>query len=168
MTTNGQAIPTLSVFSAHMTSRGTVFVAPVEAVPPVLTTISPDTNDTPGNPGAFPALYSAAKIVPIVISVIDAASTVAFVVISVRGLLTPDDANAVTPGLCYAGRPAIDGVGGYRPGFRAASIVTGTGDPGVGFTFSLRADAGWPAQAGLPTTIEINAMAVDGKGNVLA
>ncbi len=151
--------------------RTGVAAAPVgETVPPIIGTVSPTANTTPGTAGAFPATWSAAKDVPIAIPVIDAASAVVFVVLSVHyGDLVP------APGspfgiweTVYAGRPAIDGVAGYRDGYAAHSTVTGSGAPGVGFTFSARRDDGWPQRSGLALPVSIDTKAVDGKGNVLA
>lgn len=141
---------------------GVATVPPSETTPPTVGTVTPDVSEAPGSPGAFPDTYDAAKIVPITIPVVDASSDVAFVVLSVSYSSRP------TWETIYAGRPLTDGVAGYFSGYAAASSISGTGAAGVGFTFSVRNDSGWPSRADLPSSITIDIKAVDARGNVLA
>lgn len=135
---------------------------------PDLTVISPDPGEPPGDPGAFPASYAAARDTPIAITVADAASDVAFVVISVR-FTDPAVASGLTnPATVYAGRPPTDGVAGYQQGYSLASTVTGTGAVGVGIRFDVRNDTGWPGQPHANSEIRFDVKAVDSQGNVLA
>jgi hypothetical protein len=136
---------------------------PSETQPPVIGTVSPDANEVPGSPGAFPSSFVAAKDTPIVIPVYDAENAVAFVTLIVHY----GDPELVKGETIYAGRPGVDGVDGYKPGYAAHSTISGNGDPGVGYTFTLRNDAGWPGQPTLSSQINIDTKAVDNKGNVL-
>lgn len=140
-----------------------------DLIPPVIGTVSPDANEAPGDPGAFPALYVDARDVPIVIPVVDADSAIVFVVLSV---LFGDQAWWDVYGkrweTIYSGRPLEDGDAAFRDGYAAFSAVTGSGAAGVGFSFSVRQDAGWTARNGLSMPVDIAIQAVDGKGNVLA
>lgn len=132
-----------------------------ETDPPIDDPVSPSPATAPGAPGGFPGTAATARDVPIVIDVLDAESEVVFVVLSVRY------AGAGPWESVYSGRPAIDGTAEYRAGYAAFSDIIGTGAPGVGFRFSVRADAGWPMQSFLTSTIELNVQAVDSEGNVL-
>lgn len=133
-----------------------------ETAPPFIGTVSPVASADPGTAGAFPADFATARITPIVVPVVDVEVTVAFVVMS--ALYFDRD----TWETVYAGRPAADGNTGFMPGYSAGSGVTGTGDPGVGFVFSVRKDAGWPGRLASNSTIQFRINAVDSNGNVLA
>lgn len=133
-----------------------------DAVPPVDTPVSPTPNTTPGTGGAFPAVYATAKDTPIVETVIDAASAIAFVSISVK--FSDRQATEVV----YHGKPSVDGVNGFLIPYRAFSTVTGSGAASIGHTFSIRRDDGWPSQQTSVTLVQLNVKAVDVFGNVLS
>ncbi len=132
-----------------------------EIIAPTGTTISPDANEDPGSPGAFPAAYTTAKDTPIVYDVIDAASAIVFVTISCKF------SDRTHEEMVYSGRPSIDGNTGFLAPFRALSSVTGSGAAGVGHRFTLRHENGWPGQADRITLVKLRVKAVDLKGNVL-
>lgn len=133
-----------------------------ETTPPAIGTVSPDAGEVPGSPGAFPEIYADARDVPIVVPVADAASVVKFVAVAVLYFDTP------TWHVVYLGDPAIVGAAGFRPGYQLHSAVTGTGAAGVGWTLSIRNDGGWPGLPDSITSVELDILAVDAKGNVLA
>lgn len=141
---------------------GVAAVPPVETDPPELGTLTPDPGESPGDPGAFSSVYGTARDTPITIVVLDTVNVVAFVVLSVLY------AGRSAWETIYAGRPLVDGVAGYRDGYTAFSGITGSGAPGVGFTFPVRRDAGWPGTPTLASEIKIDIQAVDAAGNVLA
>lgn len=131
-----------------------------ETTPPVVTSVSPDTNDAPGNPGAFNRDYTIAKDTPIVVTVVDASSAVAFVSISVKF----SDRNYTEE--IYAGQ----GGAGWDALFVTGSAVTGSGAAGVGYTFSIRRNGGWPPGPnpdGTPLTASLRVRGIDAKGNVI-
>lgn len=142
-----------------------------DATPPAIGTVTPLANTAPGDVGAFPASFTTAKDTPIVIPVVDAASAVGFVVLSVLygdiALWAAEPDRRVWQ-VIYAGRPGIEGLSGFHDGYAAHSTLTGTGTAGVGFTFGVRRDGGWPARNGLAMPVAIDSQAVDEKGNVLA
>ena len=132
-----------------------------EGDPPVEVPISPLSNTEPGTPGAFPSNFDSARDIAIVEDVVDVASTIAFVSISV-GFSDRNYTEQV-----YAGLPATVGAAGFFQPYKKYSTITGSGAPGVGFRFSLRRDDGWPGQAERNTTITTSVRAVDSAGNVL-
>lgn len=151
-------------------NAGTASAPGPETTPPTLGTSTPTPGSTPGTAGAFPATWNDAKDVAITIPVIDAESVVGFVSLSVHyGDLVPPPGEAFGVWeTVYAGRPVIDGNAGFREGYSESSAVTGSGAPGVGFTFNVRRDGSWPQRNGLALPITIDTKAVDTKGNVLA
>lgn len=133
-----------------------------DVVAPILTPVSPTPNTTPGTGGAFPATYTTAKDTPIVESVVDASSAIAFVSITVKF-----SDRTVTESV-YEGKPSVDGNAGFVIPYRAFSSVSGSGAAGVGHSFSLRRDDGWPGTANAVTLVGIRVKAVDASGNVVS
>lgn len=126
--------------------------------PPTEVVVSPDAAEAPGSSGAFPATHAAAKDVPIVVTIKDALSAIAFVSLSIKF------SDRVATEEVYAGTGGATFVTPYI----SHSTVTGGGGPGAGYTFSIRRDDGWPRSTnGQPITVTVKKRAVDSEGNVL-
>lgn len=131
--------------------------------PPAIGTLTPtDGSLAPGSPGAFSASYGVARDTPIDVPIVDAASDLGYVAIAARFSDSPPWETV------YMGRPESDGINGYKDGYKANSTLTGSGAAGVGCTFGIRRDGGWPGIIGLSTTVDLDIQASDTKGNVLA
>jgi hypothetical protein len=132
-----------------------------DVTPPTMGVTSPTVNTAPGVGAGFSAAYTTAKDTPIVLTVVDAASAIRLVtmVVQYEGRTTWE--------AIYIGRPGIDFGLGFLDGYKLNSTVTGSGAPGVGYTFTLRNDTGWPGRPEVVSTIRIDTKAVDAGGNVL-
>lgn len=133
----------------------------LEDDPPVGTPVSPDVNETPGSSGAFSDAYATAKDTAIVYTVVDVQSAIAFVSISVKF------SDRTHTEEVYSGRPILDGLAGFVTPYVTFSGLSGSGAAGVGVTFSIRRDDGWPAQTANVTTLELRIRAIDALGNLL-
>lgn len=125
-----------------------------ETVPPTEAVTSPTPGLLPGAAGAFSASYLTAKDTPVIHNIQDASSNVAFVKLSVAFSDRPATEEV------YAGTGAATG---FVYPYDLYSSVSGNGSAGVGYTFSIRRNDGWPA--GVVMTLK--SRAVDSKGNVL-
>jgi len=140
--------PGTSTFNVTIGSGGT------ETDPPVQTVISPSAGTN------FAADYEAAKVVPGVVDVIDAASAIAFLAVFVKF----SDRTAAE--LVYAGTGSS---AGFVSPYISFSTITGNGSAGVGYRLSVRRDDNWPKPTkGDPIAATFFYKAVDAKGNVLS
>ena len=104
----------------------------------------------------FPASqdYTLIRSAAVVVPVIDAGSAVGLVAISVQL------AGSVHAEAIYLGNGLSSG---FQKGYGLYSYITGTGAPGVGYTFNIVRDDQWPKG----TAAQFTVRAADTKGNVL-
>lgn len=142
------------------TGEQLTLVAGGETVPPTLGTVSPDQSEEPGDPGAFSADYETAKDTPIILSITDASSDIALIIVWVK-FTTSSEAFVV-----YAGEPSVDGSLGFKVPFQLYSEIDASDPKSV--IVSIRHNLGWPSNAENQQTIRVGYKAVDSEGNVLS
>lgn len=116
---------------------------------------------TPPVGGATPpvsVVYAEVATSPVVITVVDADSAIGFVAIAVK-FASSDVAEAILLGV--TSDPVTSN--GYQAPYARLSTTTGGGGAGVGYTFNVVRDGGWPADDVASFIVK----ATDSAGNIL-